>query len=131
MRRIIAPSILSADFGHLDRAVRMLDRSSAEWVHVDVMDGVFVPNISFGFPVLKAVRKATRKLLDVHLMIVEPERYVQRFAQAGADMVTFHLEACADPARCIALITREWGACRHHDQACNARRNRAKMASDS
>ena len=66
MRRIIAPSILSADFGHLDRAVRMLDRSSAEWVHVDVMDGVFVPNISFGFPVLKAVRKATRKLLDVH-----------------------------------------------------------------
>ncbi len=104
MRRIIAPSILSADFGHLDRAVRMLDRSSAEWVHVDVMDGVFVPNISFGFPVLKAVRKATRKLLDVHLMIVEPERYVQRFAQAGADMVTFHLEACADPASCIALI---------------------------
>ncbi len=104
MRRIIAPSIPSADFGHLDRAVRMLDRSSAEWVHVDVMDGVFVPNISFGFPVLKAVRKATRKLLDVHLMIVEPERYVQRFAQAGADMVTFHLEACADPARCIALI---------------------------
>ena len=104
MRRIIAPSILSADFGHLDRAVRMLDRSSAEWVHVDVMDGVFVPNISFGFPVLKAVRKAPRKLLDVHLMIVEPERYVQRFAQAGADMVTFHLEACADPARCIALI---------------------------
>ena len=104
MRRIIAPSILSADFGHLDRAVRMLDRSSAEWVHVDVMDGVFVPNISFGFPVLKAVRKATRKLFDVHLMIVEPERYVQRFAQAGADMVTFHLEACADPARCIALI---------------------------
>lgn len=104
MRRIIAPSILSADFGHLDRAVRMLDRSSAEWVHVDVIDGVFVPNISFGFPVLKAVRKATRKLLDVHLMIVEPERYVQRFAQAGADMVTFHLEACADPARCIALI---------------------------
>jgi len=104
MRRIIAPSILSADFGHLDRAVRMLDRSSAEWVHVDVMDGVFVPNISFGFPVLKAVRNATRKLLDVHLMIVEPERYVQRFAQAGADMVTFLLEACADPARCIALI---------------------------
>ncbi len=104
MRRIIAPSILSADFGHLDRAVRMLDRSSAEWVHLYVIDCVFVPNISFWFPVLKAVRKATRKLLDVHLMIVEPERYVQRFAQAGADMVTFHLEACADPARCIALI---------------------------
>ena len=109
MQRILAPSILSADFGHLDRVVRMLDRSAAEWVHIDVMDGVFVPNISFGFPVLKAVRKATRKFLDVHLMIVEPEKYVQRFVEAGADMVTFHLEACADPARCIALI-RESGA---------------------
>lgn len=109
IQRILAPSILSADFGHLERTVRMLDRSAAEWVHVDVMDGVFVPNISFGFPVLKAVRKATRKVLDVHLMIVEPERYVRRFAEAGADMVTFHLEACADPARCIALI-RESGA---------------------
>ncbi|MCM1301595.1 MAG: ribulose-phosphate 3-epimerase [Alistipes senegalensis] len=109
MQRILAPSILSADFGHLDHVVRMLDRSAAEWVHIDVMDGVFVPNISFGFPVLKAVRKVTRKVLDVHLMIVEPERYVRRFAEAGADMVTFHLEACADPARCIASI-RESGA---------------------
>ncbi len=108
-QRILAPSILSADFGHLDRTIRMLDRSAAEWVHVDVMDGVFVPNISFGFPVLKAVRRATRKTIDVHLMIVEPERYVQRFVEAGADLVTFHLEACADPARCIALI-RERGA---------------------
>ncbi|MDE7450533.1 MAG: ribulose-phosphate 3-epimerase [Alistipes sp.] len=109
MQRILAPSILSADFGHLDRVVHMLDRSAAEWVHIDVMDGIFVPNISFGFPVLNAVRKATRKVLDVHLMIVEPEKYVQRFAEAGADMVTFHLEACADPARCIASI-RESGA---------------------
>ncbi len=103
-QRILAPSILSADFGHLDRVVGMLDRSAAEWVHIDVMDGVFVPNISFGFPVLKAVRKATRKVLDVHLMIVEPEKYVRRFAEAGADFVTFHLEASTDPARCIALI---------------------------
>ncbi len=108
-QRILAPSILSADFGHLDRVVGMLDRSAAEWVHIDVMDGVFVPNISFGFPVLKAVRKATRKVLDVHLMIVEPEKYVRRFAEAGADFVTFHLEASTDPARCIALI-REGGA---------------------
>ncbi len=109
MQRILAPSILSADFGHLDRVVGMLDRSAAEWVHIDVMDGVFVPNISFGFPVLKAVRKATRKVLDVHLMIVEPEKYVRRFAEAGADFVTFHLEASTDPARCIASI-RESGA---------------------
>ena len=82
--------MLSADFGHLDRDTRMIDRSAAEWVHIDVMDGVFVPNISFGFPVLKAIRKATGKFLDVHLMIVEPEKYVARFAEAGADLVTFH-----------------------------------------
>ena len=76
--------MLSADFGHLERDTQMIDRSAAEWVHIDVMDGVFVPNISFGFPVLKAIRKATAKCLDVHLMIVEPERYVARFAEAGA-----------------------------------------------
>ncbi|WP_299102770.1 ribulose-phosphate 3-epimerase [uncultured Alistipes sp.] len=106
MNRIIAPSMLSADFGHLDRDTRMIDRSAAEWVHIDVMDGVFVPNISFGFPVLKSIRKATAKCLDVHLMIVEPERYVERFAQAGADIVTFHLEATHDVGRCIDLIRR-------------------------
>lgn len=98
--------MLSADFGHLDRDTRMIDRSAAEWVHIDVMDGVFVPNISFGFPVLKAIRKATAKFLDVHLMIVSPERYVERFVEAGADLVTFHLEAAEDPAGCIARIRR-------------------------
>ena len=82
--------MLSADFGHLERDTQMIDRSAAEWVHIDVMDGVFVPNISFGFPVMKAIRKATSKLLDVHLMIVEPEKYVTRFAEAGAGIVTFH-----------------------------------------
>ena len=96
--------MLSADFGHLDRDTRMIDRSAAEWVHIDVMDGVFVPNISFGFPVLKAIRKATSKLLDVHLMIVSPEKYVERFVEAGAGLVTFHLEAAEDPAACIARI---------------------------
>ena len=98
--------MLSADFGHLGRDTRMIDRSAAEWVHIDVMDGVFVPNISFGFPVLKAIRKATSKFLDVHLMIVSPERYVERFVEAGADLVTFHLEAAEDPAVCAALIRR-------------------------
>ncbi len=102
--RIVAPSILSADFGNLERDIKMIDRSAAEWVHIDVMDGVFVPNISFGFPVMKPVRRATQKVLDVHLMIVEPERYVERFAQAGADYVTFHHEACDDPCAAIAKI---------------------------
>lgn len=109
MERIIAPSVLAADFGHLERDVRMVDRSAAAWVHVDVMDGVFVPNISFGFPVLRAVRRATEKVVDVHLMITEPERYVARFAHDGADWITFHLEATADPLHCIHLI-RESGA---------------------
>ncbi len=104
MQRTVAPSMLSADFGHLERDTRMIDRSAAEWVHIDVMDGVFVPNISFGFPVMKPIRKATSKFLDVHLMIVEPEKYVVRFVEAGADLVTFHLEASEDPAGCIARI---------------------------
>ena len=104
MQRIISPSMLSADFGNLERDTKMIDRSTAEWVHIDVMDGVFVPNISFGFPVMKPIRKATTKVLDVHLMIVEPEKYVRRFVEAGADYVTFHYEATENIEKCIAEI---------------------------
>lgn len=96
--------MLSADFGHLDRDTRMIDRSAAQWVHIDVMDGVFVPNISFGFPVMKPIRRATGKVLDVHLMITDPVRYVARFVEAGADYVTFHYEAAADCRACIEAI---------------------------
>ena len=109
MTRIISPSMLSADFGNLERDTKMIDRSAAEWVHIDVMDGVFVPNISFGFPVMKHIRKATNMVLDVHLMIVEPEKYVRRFVEAGADYVTFHYEATDDIEGCIKAI-REAGA---------------------
>ncbi|MBR3775571.1 MAG: ribulose-phosphate 3-epimerase [Alistipes sp.] len=104
MKRIISPSMLSADFGNLERDTLMIDRSAAKWVHIDVMDGIFVPNISFGFPVMKPIRKATKKVLDVHLMIVEPEKYVRRFVEAGADYVTFHYEATENIDLCIDEI---------------------------
>lgn len=91
---LIAPSILAADFGNLEREILMLNRSSADWIHVDIMDGVFVPNISFGFPVLDAVKRHAQKPLDVHLMIVEPERFTEGFARAGAASISVHVEAC-------------------------------------
>lgn len=106
---MIAPSVLAADFGHLTQEVQMVNRSEAAWIHVDVMDGVFVPNLSFGFPVLRAIRQVATKPLDVHLMITEPERYIARFAHDGADWITFHLEATEDALHCIHLI-RESGA---------------------
>lgn len=102
--RIISPSILAADFGQLDRDVEMINQSEAQWVHFDVMDGVFVPNISFGFPILEAVRKKTEKILDIHLMITSPERYIERFAKAGADIITIHLEATQDAEKAIEMI---------------------------
>lgn len=107
MTKIISPSILAADFGNLQAMAQMINNSEAEWLHFDVMDGVFVPNISFGFPVMEAVKKHCHKMLDVHIMIVHPEKYVQRFAKAGAGMLTFHYEAAENPQEVIDLIRAE------------------------
>lgn len=104
MNHLVAPSILSADFGNLQRDIEMINNSEADWFHVDIMDGVFVPNISFGFPVLKTIKKHAKKPLDVHLMIVDPDRYTQAFADAGTDILTVHYEACTHLHRSIQNI---------------------------
>lgn len=108
---IVAPSILSADFLRLGEAIQMVEESEAEWVHCDIMDGHFVPNISYGMPIVKAVRPATKKVVDCHLMIEHPELYVEAFAAAGADMITVHQEACVHLNRQVAQI---------HDLGCKA-----------
>jgi ribulose-phosphate 3-epimerase len=101
---IVSPSLLSCDFANIQRDVEMLNSSKAEWIHIDVMDGVFVPNISFGFPVLSAVRKHTTKVLDVHLMIENADPYLHEFKKAGADILTVHYEACTHLHRTIQAI---------------------------
>ena len=104
MSHLIAPSVLSANFGNLDKDIELINRSNADWFHLDVMDGVFVPNISFGFPIIKAIKKLSTKPLDVHLMIVNPDHFTLAFKEVGADILTVHLEACSHLHRSIQNI---------------------------
>lgn len=106
-KKIIAPSVLAADFGNLQRDIEMINSSDADWFHIDIMDGVFVPNISYGMPVLQAIRKHARKTIDVHLMIVEPDRYIKEFAALGANILTVHYEACTHLHRTLQSIKAE------------------------
>ncbi len=101
---IIAPSILAADFANLQRDIEMINRSEADWFHIDIMDGVFVPNISFGMPVLRDIVKHATKFIDVHLMIIDPDRYIETFAALGANMLTVHYEACTHLHRTLQAI---------------------------
>ncbi len=108
MNHLVAPSMLSANFGNLAHDVEIINKSRADWFHLDIMDGVFVPNISFGFPVISYIKSVAKKPLDVHLMIVDPDRYLSRFSDAGASILTVHLEACTHLNRTAAAI-RELG----------------------
>jgi ribulose-phosphate 3-epimerase len=104
MDHLISPSLLAADFTNLESEIKMINRSEADWLHLDIMDGVFVPNISFGFPVIKAVKKVAAKPLDVHLMIIDPDRYLTRFSEAGANNLTVQYEACTHLHRTVTEI---------------------------
>jgi ribulose-phosphate 3-epimerase len=104
MAHLVSPSILTADLGNLEKVIGMLNSSSADWIHLDIMDGVYVPNISFGFPIIEIVKKITEKPLDVHLMITDPERYLTNFRDAGADILTVHYEACPHLQKTVTEI---------------------------
>ena len=104
MNHLVSPSLLSADFGNLQRDIEMVNNSEADWFHLDIMDGVFVPNISYGIPVIKAIKKHAKKPLDVHLMIIDPDRYIEDFQKAGADILTVHYEACTHLHRTVQNI---------------------------
>ena len=104
---LIAPSVLAADFANLQRDIEMINSSEADWFHIDIMDGVFVPNISFGMPVLEAITKHAKKTIDVHLMIVDPDRYITTFKKLGANVLTVHLEACTHLHRTLQAIKAE------------------------
>ena len=109
MNTIISPSILSADFANLERDVKLVEQAGADWIHIDVMDGHFVPNITIGVPVVKSLKKITSLPLDVHLMIENPEKYIEPFKDAGADIITFHYEAAADKVLGIISKIHSWG----------------------
>ncbi len=107
MQTIIAPSVLAADFANLQRDIEMINQSEADWFHIDIMDGVFVPNISFGMPVLEAITRHAKKTIDVHLMIVDPDRYISTFKKLGANILTIHYEACTHLHRTLQAIKAE------------------------